>query len=54
MERLRSYGIRHKRGFTLDVEIRTVSGEPRWMRLIAAPICEANRATRLTGLKLMI
>lgn len=54
MERLRSYAIRHKRGFTLDVEIRTVSREPRWMRLIAAPVCEGPRVTHLTGLKLII
>ena len=54
MERLRSYAIRHKRGFTLDVEVRTTSNGTRWMRLIAAPVCEGSRATRLTGLKLII
>ena len=54
MERLRSYAIRHKRGFTLDVDIRTASREPRRMRLIAAPLCDGNRVTRLTGLKLII
>ena len=54
MERLRSYSIRHRRGFTLDVEIRTAVGEHRWMRLIAAPVCDGNRTVRLQGLKLII
>jgi PAS domain-containing protein len=54
MERLRSYSIRHRRGFTLDVEIRAAVGEARWMRLIAAPVCENDRVTRLHGLKLII
>ena len=54
MERLRAYSISHKRGFTIDVEIRPASGNSRWMRLIAAPeICE-DRAVRLHGLKLVI
>ena len=38
MERLRSYAIRHRRGFTIDAEIRPASGPARWMRLIAAPV----------------
>ena len=54
MERLRSYSIRHKRGFTLDVEIRAAMGESRWIRLIAAPVCRNNSAIRLHGLKLII
>jgi PAS domain-containing protein len=54
MERLRSYSIRHKRGFTLDVEIRAAVGEVRWVRLIAAPVCKDNSATRLHGLKLIV
>lgn len=55
LERLRSYAIRHNRGFTLDVEIRPVTGgENRWMRLIAAPVTEAGRAVRLHGMKLII
>jgi hypothetical protein len=54
MERLRSYAIRHKRGFTLDIEIRAAVGETRWTRLIAAPLCEGNRAVRLHGLKLIV
>jgi PAS domain-containing protein len=54
MERLRAYSIKHRRGFTLDVEIRAAIGECRRMRLIAAPICAADRAVRLHGLKLII
>jgi PAS domain-containing protein len=54
MERLRAYAIQHRRGFTLDVELRPASGEIRWMRLIAAPECEAERVVRLRGLKLAL
>lgn len=54
MERLRAYSIRHRRGFTVDVEIRAAIGERRWMRLIAAPVCAGDRVTRLRGLKLII
>jgi PAS domain-containing protein len=51
MERLRAYAIRHRRGFTLDAELRPASGGPRWMRLIAAPVCEGARVVRLHGIK---
>jgi PAS domain-containing protein len=54
MERLRSYAIRHKRGFTLDAEIRPATGDSRWMRLIAVPVIEGGRAVRLHGLKNII
>jgi PAS domain-containing protein len=54
MERLRSHSIKHRRGFTVDVEIRAAVGENRWMRLIAAPVCEDGRPVRLRGLKLII
>jgi PAS domain-containing protein len=55
MERLRSYAIEHRRGFTLDAEIvPAVGSQRRWMRLIAAPICDDNRVVRLHGLKLII
>jgi len=54
MERLRSHAIRHQRGFTLDVEIRPAVGTNRWIRLIAAPICDGGRAVRLHGLKFII
>ena len=51
MERLRAYAIRHRRGFTLDVEIEPASGSRRWIRLVAAPICVSSRPVRLRGLK---
>ncbi|WP_037552431.1 hypothetical protein [Sphingomonas sp. URHD0057] len=55
MERLRSYALEHKRGFTIDVEIRPASGEAhRWMRLIAVTVCEDDRPVRLHGLKLIL
>ena len=54
MDRLRAFSIKHKRGFTLDVEIRPASGERRWMRLITAPICIDNQVVRLHGIKLAL
>ncbi len=54
MEALRAYAIRHRRGFTLDVEIRPVQAPRRWMRLIAAPVCEGDRVVRLQGLKFLV
>src|SRR3546814_6392381 len=51
MEALRAYAIKHRRGFTLDVEIRPSLTRRRWMRLIAAPICEGNHVVRLRGSK---
>lgn len=54
MERLRAHAIKHRRGFTLDAEIRPASGSARWMRLTAAPVCEGNRVVRLQGVKQFI
>jgi len=54
MEQLRAHAIRHRRGFTLDAEIRSVAGERRWMRLIGAPVFENDRVVRLHGLKLIV
>lgn len=55
MERLRAYAIRHKRGFTLDVQIRPATGGGnRNVRLIGVPVCENGRAVRLHGLKLIV
>ena len=54
MERLRSHAIRYGCGFTLDAEICPAVGGRRWMRLIAFPVCEDDRAIRLQGLKLLI
>ncbi|MGK2909297.1 MAG: hypothetical protein ACSLE1_05810 [Sphingobium sp.] len=51
MERLRAYAIKHKRGFTLDVEIAPADGGTRRMRLCAAPVCVEGRAVRLHGFK---
>ncbi|MDO6416383.1 hypothetical protein Q4F19_18505 [Sphingomonas sp. BIUV-7] len=52
MEKLRAYAIRHRRGFILDAAIRGADGRPKWMRLIAAPVCTGPRVTALQGLKL--
>lgn len=54
MERLRAHAIKHKRGFTVDVEIRAAIGEIRRMRLIGAPVCEGGQVTRLHGLKIIL
>lgn len=54
LERMRAYAIRHRRGFTLDVEILPVVGDRRLMRVIAAPVLDRERAVRLHGLKLII
>lgn len=54
MERLRAHAVKHRRGFTLDVEINSVTDGRRWMRLIGAPVCEEGRAVRLHGLKLIV
>jgi len=51
MERLRAYAIKHRRGFTIDVEIRAAGNRHRWMRLLAAPVCDGDRVVRLEGLK---
>ena len=52
MERLRHHAIRHRRGFTIDVELRPATGGPRWMRLMAAPVCSGAAVTALEGVKL--
>jgi PAS domain-containing protein len=54
MERLRAHAIKHRRGFTIDVEIRPAVGGRRWMRLIAAPACVGDNPVRLHGLKLAL
>ena len=51
MDHLRAYAIKHRRGFTIDAEIRTVAGDRRWMRLLASPMWESDRVVRLQGLK---
>ena len=54
MEKLRAYAIKHRRGFTLDVEIQPGQGARRWMRLIAAPLCVEGRVVKLQGLKFLV
>lgn len=54
MEKLRAYAIRHRRGFTIDVEIRPALAARRWMRLIAAPLCAGDRVIGLQGLKFIV
>ena len=51
MEKLRKHALAHRRGFTLDAEIRPGHHGRRWMRLIAAPVCEDGRPVKLHGLK---
>lgn len=51
MERLRAYAIRHRRGFTVDVDIRPLGGGECSMRLIAAPILVGVRVVALHGVK---
>lgn len=54
MEKLRAYAIKHRRGFTLDVEIAPAQAPRRWMRLIAAPVCVDDRIVKLYGLKFLV
>ncbi|MBB3983423.1 PAS domain-containing protein [Sphingobium fontiphilum] len=54
MERLRAYAIRHRRGFTLDVDICRVDGGHCAMRLIAAPVLEGDEVVALFGVKQML
>ena len=51
MERLRAHAIRHRRGFTLDIAIVPLGAPLRWLRLVAAPVCEDGRVVRLHGCK---
>lgn len=54
MERLRAHAIAHRRGFTLDIEIGPALAQTRWVRLIAAPVCEGNTVVGLHGWKCAI
>lgn len=54
MEKLRAYAIRHRRGFTLDVEIKPAQAPRHWMRLIAAPVCVHDSVVKLQGLKFLV
>jgi hypothetical protein len=55
LESLRAYALRHKRGFTLDVDIHAAAvGEERRIRIIAAPVCEGGAVVRLHGVKVIV
>ncbi|MDO7844718.1 hypothetical protein [Sphingomonas immobilis] len=54
MECLRTQAILDKSGFTLDVRITTVSGEPRVIRIVAAVESEGGKAVRLAGTKTIV
>ena len=55
LERVRSYAIRNRCGFTLDVEIRpTAISQIRRVRIIAAPVYEDDVAVRLHGIKIAV
>jgi hypothetical protein len=51
MERLRTHAIRFRRGFTLDVEVGPPAMPRRWIRLVAAPVLDGDRAVALEGVK---
>ncbi|MBN8807650.1 MAG: diguanylate cyclase [Sphingomonas sp.] len=51
MERLRAHAIRHRRGFTLDVEIGPPACARQWVRLMAMPILDGGRVVALAGVK---
>lgn len=54
MERLRAYAIKHRRGFTLDIDIHPVDGGQCAVRLIAAPILHGDRVIGLHGVKQLL
>lgn len=55
LERLRGNAINLGHGFTVDVQIYPeLIDEPRWVRIIAAPVIEGDAVTRLHGIKLAL
>jgi hypothetical protein len=55
LERLRTYAICHRAGFTLDAQIRAAAvGEYRHVRLVAAPLVLGDSVIRIHGLKLAL
>lgn len=54
MERLRTYAIRHRRGFTLDIDVHPVDGGQCALRLVAAPILQGDRVAGLHGVKQLL
>lgn len=51
LDALRERAVREASGFTLDIEVRTAKGKPRWVRISADVECEQGRAVRLFGTK---
>lgn len=51
MEQRRAAAINTGRGFALDCQIRTATGEERWMRLLVGVGYEHGRPTRIFGSK---
>ncbi len=51
VERLRAHAIRHRRGFTIDAELRPLDTARRWVRITAMPECRDGRAVILHGCK---
>ena len=46
--------MKRRRGFTLDPQVRAVTGETRSITVIVAPMCEGTQVIRRTALKLII
>jgi PAS domain-containing protein len=51
LQRVREFALRHAWGFILDAEIEPENGHRRWIRVLAVPVSEDGRVTRLHGLK---
>lgn len=51
LERLRTYALRHRRGFTLDVLLRPHGARDRWVRINAVPRLADGEAVELYGTK---
>nr|WP_250152118.1 sensor domain-containing diguanylate cyclase [Ancylobacter radicis] len=51
MERLRSRCVAEGGGFTLDIEVRTMTGQARWVRLSAEVETVDDRPARIFGTK---
>ena len=56
LEHVRTYALKRKLGFILDVEICPEGGSPRWIRVLAMPILDKKdgRVVGLQGLKRLL
>lgn len=54
MERLRAHAIRHRRGFTIDVDIDPAGASRRAMRLTAVPVLGPGGVIALRGMKRLL